>query len=163
MDVSALPRKLDEEPRLSGSYPHPSGTATSSGGLSRERCNRLWLIYLRRGGAILDVLSALSWFSFDGANSCAAAKAAEWSLTNGIRLELAGQGTHVTGMHLGAADTDLMAGYQGPMLDPAAVATAAAEGIEAGEWEILVDDRSTMIKSGPVADPKDFYTSTSST
>lgn len=38
------------------------------------------------GGAILNVLSALSWFSYDGATSYAAAKAAEWSLTNGIRL-----------------------------------------------------------------------------
>lgn len=41
------------------------------------------------GGAILNVLSVLSWFSFDGSNTYAAAKAAEWSLTNGVRLELA--------------------------------------------------------------------------
>lgn len=43
------------------------------------------------GGAILDVLSALSWLSYDGTNGYAAAKAAEWSLTNGVRLELAAQ------------------------------------------------------------------------
>ena len=42
------------------------------------------------GGAILNVLSALSWFSYEGADAYAAAKSAEWSLTNGIRLELAG-------------------------------------------------------------------------
>src|SRR6478609_8072698 len=41
------------------------------------------------GGAILNVLSALSWVSYDGANAYSAAKAAQWSLTNGIRLELA--------------------------------------------------------------------------
>jgi len=41
------------------------------------------------GGGIVNVLSALSWFSADGANAYAAAKAA-WSLTNGVRLELAG-------------------------------------------------------------------------
>ncbi|MFF0154567.1 hypothetical protein [Micromonospora sp. NPDC005203] len=69
------------------------------------------------GGGILNVLSALSWFSFDGANTnangYAAAKAAEWSLTNGIRLELAKQATLVTGLHLGMADTDLTASYDG--------------------------------------------------
>jgi NAD(P)-dependent dehydrogenase (short-subunit alcohol dehydrogenase family) len=109
------------------------------------------------GGAILNVLSALSWFSYDGANAYAAAKAAEWSLTNGIRLELTGQGTMVTGLHLGAADTDLT-DYEGPKLDPADVARAALDGIEAGKIEILVDDWSTMIKSTLAADPSAFYT-----
>ena len=110
------------------------------------------------GGAILNVLSALSWFSYDGANSYAAAKAAQWSLTNGIRIELAGQGTLVTGMHLGAADTDIMAGYEGPMLDPADVARAGLDGVEAGDLEVLVDDWSTMIKATLATDPGQFYT-----
>lgn len=110
------------------------------------------------GGAILNVLSALSWFSYDGTNSYAAAKAAQWSLTNGIRLELTGQGTLVTGMHLGAADTDIMAGYDGPMLDPADVARAGLDGIEAGQLEVLVDDWSTMIKASLAHDPAAFYT-----
>jgi len=68
------------------------------------------------GGAVVNMLSALSWFSYDGVNAYAAAKAAEWSLTNGVRLELAAQGTQVTGVHVGAVDTDLMAGYDGPMV-----------------------------------------------
>ena len=42
-----------------------------------------------RGGAILNVLSRLSWLSYQGANAYAVSKAAAWSLTNGIRLELA--------------------------------------------------------------------------
>jgi NAD(P)-dependent dehydrogenase (short-subunit alcohol dehydrogenase family) len=37
-------------------------------------------------------------------------KAAEWSLTNGVRLELQGQGTLVTGVHVGMVDTDMTAG-----------------------------------------------------
>jgi len=109
------------------------------------------------GGAILNVLSALSWFSYVGANSYAAAKSAEWSLTNGIRLELAAQGTLVTGMHLGAADTDIMAGYAGPMLDPADVARAGLDGVEASKLEVLVDDWSTMIKATLAEDPARFY------
>ena len=110
------------------------------------------------GGAILNVLSALSWFSYDGANAYAAAKAAEWSLTNGVRLELAKQRTLVTGLHLGAADTDMMAGYTGPMLDPADVVRTALDGVEAGALEVLADDWSAQVKASLAGDPAAFYT-----
>ncbi|MFG1705259.1 SDR family oxidoreductase [Nonomuraea sp. M3C6] len=109
------------------------------------------------GGAILNVLSALSWFSYDGANAYSAAKAAEWSLTNGVRLELAGQGTLVTGVHLGAADTDMMAGYEGDMNDPADVSRAALDGIEEGRIEVVVDEWSVKAKAPLSADPSLFY------
>lgn len=109
------------------------------------------------GGAIVNVLSALSWFSYDGSNAYAAAKAAEWSLTNGVRLELAAQGTAVTGIHVGAVDTDIMAGYDGPKVDPADVVRAALDGLEAGRLEVVVDDWSAMIKATLSGDPAAFY------
>jgi NAD(P)-dependent dehydrogenase (short-subunit alcohol dehydrogenase family) len=115
------------------------------------------------GGAILNVLSALSWFSYDGANAYAAAKAAEWSLTNGIRLELAPQGTQVTGIHVGAVDTDIMAGHDGPKVDPADVVRAALDGLQAGDLEVVVDDWSAMIKATLAGDPADFYARTAPT
>ncbi|HXA58849.1 MAG TPA: SDR family NAD(P)-dependent oxidoreductase, partial [Streptosporangiaceae bacterium] len=85
------------------------------------------------GGSILNVMSLLSWLSYDGATAYSAAKAAEWSLTNGIRLELAGQGTTVTGLHLGSTDTDMMAGFDVEKNDPADVVRTALDGLEAGE------------------------------
>ena len=109
------------------------------------------------GGGIVNGLSALSWFSIDGANAYAAGKAAAWSLTNGIRLELREQGTQVTGVVLGAADTDMMAGYTGPMSDPADVVRAALDGVQAGDWEVLVDDWSRHVKASLAADPRAFY------
>ena len=109
------------------------------------------------GGGIVNVLSALSWFSIDGANAYAAAKAAAWSLTNGVRLELTGQGTQVTGVVLGAADTDMMSGYTGPMSAPADVVRAALDGLQAGDWEVLVDDWSRHVKAALAADPREFY------
>jgi len=109
------------------------------------------------GGAVVNVLSALSWFSWDGVTSYSAAKAAEWSLTAGTRVELAPQGTQVLGLHLGAADTDMMAGYQGPLLDPADVVRAALDGLEAGQVEVLVDDWSRTAKRGLAEDPAAFY------
>ncbi|SEG87763.1 Short-chain dehydrogenase [Nonomuraea solani] len=110
------------------------------------------------GGAILNVLSALSWFSADGANAYGAAKAAAWSLTNGVRLELRGQGTQVTALHLGAADTDMMAWYEGAKTDPGDVVRAALDGIEAGSMEVVVDEWSAAVKASLAADPALFYT-----
>jgi NAD(P)-dependent dehydrogenase (short-subunit alcohol dehydrogenase family) len=109
------------------------------------------------GGGIVNVLSALSWFSYDGANAYAAAKAAEWSLTNGIRLELAKQKTLVTGVHLGAADTDMMAGYEGDMVDPADVVRAALNGVESESFEVVVDEWSAGAKASLARDPSEFY------
>ncbi|MFD0783977.1 SDR family oxidoreductase [Micromonospora azadirachtae] len=110
------------------------------------------------GGAILNVLSAASWFSHDGANAYATAKAAEWSLTNGIRLELAGQRTLVTGLHLGAADTEMMTRYDGDKGDPADVVRAALDGVEADKLEVIADEWSAHVKASLAADPSIFYT-----
>ncbi|MEV4756525.1 SDR family NAD(P)-dependent oxidoreductase [Micromonospora sp. NPDC049559] len=109
------------------------------------------------GGAVLNVLSAMSWFSYDGANAYGAAKAAAWSLTNGVRIELAGQGTLVTGLHLGVADTDMSAWYEGDKGDPVDVVRAGLDGIEAGRLEVLADAWSAHVKRSVAGDPSEFY------
>lgn len=109
------------------------------------------------GGAIVNVLSALSWFSIEGSNAYAASKAAAWSLTNGVRLELAKQGTTVTGVHLGVVDTDMTKDYDGPKLPPSTVADAALDGLEAGELEVLADQWSADVKAALARDPREFY------
>jgi len=63
------------------------------------------------GGAVVNLLSAMSWFAHPGANAYHVAKAAAWAMANSVRLELAGQGTLVTAVHLGLADTDMSAGF----------------------------------------------------
>jgi len=109
------------------------------------------------GGAIVNVLSALSWFSSPGAGAYAVAKAAEWNMTNGVRLELAAQGTFVQGVLLGAADTDMMAAYDGPKADPRDVVRRALDGLAAGSIEVVVDDWTAMVKSSLGGDPAQFY------
>lgn len=101
------------------------------------------------GGAILSVLSVLSWLTFEGATVYGAAKAAEWSLTDGIRLELAPQGTLVTGLHVGAVDTDMMAGWDIPKNDPADVVRAGLDGLAADRQEVLADDAAVQAKGEP--------------
>ncbi len=109
------------------------------------------------GGAILNVLSALSWFSYEGADAYAAAKSAEWSLTNGIRLELASQGTLVTGLVLGSTDTDMVAGWDVEKNDPGDVVRSALDGVEAGQMEVLADDASAQVKATLAGDPSVLY------
>ena len=59
------------------------------------------------GGAIINVLSVASWMNGPGLATYGASKSAAWALTNGLRIELAQQGTQVVGLHAGFIDTDL--------------------------------------------------------
>ena len=136
--------------------------------LRREMDTHLWgtldvireftpILSANGGGAVVNVLSALSWFASPGAGGYAAAKAAAWNMTNGVRLELVGQGTLVQGVHLGAADTDLMANYDGPKIDPRDVARRSLDGLADGSIEVIVDDWSAMVKASLAGDPAVFY------
>jgi NAD(P)-dependent dehydrogenase (short-subunit alcohol dehydrogenase family) len=136
--------------------------------LHREMGTNLWgplamirafapILSANGGGAIVNVLSALSWFAAPGSGGYAAAKAAEWNMTNGVRLELAAQGTIVQGVLLGAADTDMMAGYDGPKIDPRDVPRLSLDGLAAGSIEIVVDDWTAMVKAALAGDPAPFY------
>lgn len=109
------------------------------------------------GGAVLNLLSALSWTSYDGANAYATAKSAAWSLTNGVRLELIGQGTSVTGLVVASVDTDMMAGYDVEKSDPADVVRAGLDGVEARAFEVLADEASVQLKAALSADPSVLY------
>jgi NAD(P)-dependent dehydrogenase (short-subunit alcohol dehydrogenase family) len=109
------------------------------------------------GGAIVNTLSNLSWFSYPGNTSYGVSKAAAWSLTDSIRLELAGQRTQVTGLYVGAVATDMIAGYDGPTVAAADVVRAAIDGIEAGALEVLVDEPAREAKASLNLDPSVRY------
>ena len=100
------------------------------------------------GGSILNILSVLAWFTFPDVGAYSAAKSAEWSLTNSLRAQLAEQNIRVTGLHVGFMDTDMARGVTSPKNDPAEVAKAAIDGIEAGAYEILIDDLSRQVQAG---------------
>ncbi len=98
------------------------------------------------GGAILNVLSAVAWTTVEGNAAYGAAKSAEWGLTNGVRLELAGQGTLVSALVPGVTATETMRDYakvaglrirDGAMNEPIDLVRLALDGLEAGEIEIL--------------------------
>jgi NAD(P)-dependent dehydrogenase (short-subunit alcohol dehydrogenase family) len=109
------------------------------------------------GGAVLNMLSALSWHSAGMSHAYSAAKAASWSLTNGVRLELAPQGTQVVGLHVAGVDTDMLAGIEADKSDPADIVRAGLDGIEAGALEVLADQTTVDVKVALTADPGVVY------
>ena len=100
------------------------------------------------GGAVLNVLSALSWASVTGVETYCASKSAAWSLTNGLRHALNTQGTQVVALHVGFMDTDMTRNLPVPKANPNDVARAGIAGIERGELEVLADAASAQLKQG---------------
>jgi NAD(P)-dependent dehydrogenase (short-subunit alcohol dehydrogenase family) len=104
------------------------------------------------GGALVNILSALSWISLPGTGLYSASKAAAWALTNALRTELREQGTLVVGLHVGYMDTDMAAHAQGPKTAPADVADQVLQALEAGREEVLADAISHQVKAGLTAE-----------
>lgn len=107
------------------------------------------------GGHILNVHSVLSWVGTAGSYS--ASKAALWSQTNSLRLELRRREIAVTGLHVGYVDTDLTAGVDAPKSSALDVAVLALDGIETGAHEVLADDVSRQVKAGLAEDLRVLY------
>ena len=100
------------------------------------------------GGAIVNVLSVLSWLNIRSAATYSASKSAAWSLTNGLRGELKSQGTQVVGVHVGFMDTDMASGVDMPKTDPLDVARQTLVAVAEGKDEVLADDLSRQVKKG---------------
>ncbi|WP_169090442.1 SDR family oxidoreductase [Paenibacillus sp. PL91] len=99
------------------------------------------------GGSILNILSALSWFSSGGSEGAySAAKAAAWAMTNELRLNLYPQNVRVAGLHVGFMDTDMTSGVEAPKSNPADIAKIAIDGIESDSFEILADEPSRQLQ-----------------
>jgi NAD(P)-dependent dehydrogenase (short-subunit alcohol dehydrogenase family) len=135
---------------------------TDSGGLRRAMETNLYgmlsvsqafapVLRNNGGGALVNMLSALSWISFPGTGAYSVTKAAAWALTNGLRVELREQGTQVVSVHAGYIDTDMVKGVDAPKSSPQAIAAAVLAGIEAGDQEVLSDETSRNVKSGLAA------------
>lgn len=116
------------------------------------------------GGAILNVLSAAAWTTVLGNTAYAAAKSAEWGLTNGVRLELEGQGTLVSALVPGLIGTQTLFDFaerhgiefaDGAVMDPADLVKLALDGLEAGHIEIL-DLHSAEAKATLAGPPRAF-------
>ena len=107
------------------------------------------------GGAVLNVLSVLSWLHPSGLGSYAASKAAAWALTGATRDELAPRGIAVSALHVGYMDTDMAAGIPADQKTAAShVAAQALHGIETGLPEIVADELTHQVKQSLATTPQ---------
>jgi len=102
--------------------------------------------------AILNILSVLSWLHPGGVGAYSGAKAALWAQTNSVRDEVDPHSVTVTALHVGYMDTDMVSGVDAPKSDPAAVASAALDGVEQALVEVLGDELTRQVKAGLSAD-----------
>ena len=151
-----------------------AGTSTSSTGIlthtdeeirANVETNFLGPLFLARAFApiltaqdesvIIDIHSLLSWYAVAGIYS--ATKAALWSATNSLRLELAPAGVHVVGVHVGWVDTPMAAHSTDPKTQPADLVRTVFDAVEAGEYEVLADEASAQVKAGLSAPIEALY------
>lgn len=112
------------------------------------------------GGALVNVLSVVSWFNAPMQGTYCASKAAELSLTKAVRCELRAQGTLVVGVYAGYIDTDMAARMWGAdefsKSSPAEIAARVLAGIADGTEEILTDERAQGVYSALLKDARPF-------
>lgn len=108
------------------------------------------------GGVIVNILSALSWVNMPQHGTYSVSKAAAWSMTNGLRNELAGQGTHVVGVHVGYMETEMVSHVKADKASPRDVAKAILNAVEAGDDEVLADGTAQYVKAH-LSDARGIY------
>ncbi|KJK45040.1 short-chain dehydrogenase [Lentzea aerocolonigenes] len=99
------------------------------------------------GGAIVNVLSVLSFIGRPAFRGYAASKSAGWSLTNSTREALREQGTQVIAVHAGFIDTDMASIVDAPKISPEDVVSQVLQAIENGDDEVLADERTRSVKA----------------
>jgi NAD(P)-dependent dehydrogenase (short-subunit alcohol dehydrogenase family) len=109
------------------------------------------------GGALVNVLSVVSWYAPPFNASYCASKSAEWALTNALRVELHGQGTLVVGVHAGFIDTDMAAAVEDAKISPSDVVAQTLDAVEKGQPEVLTDDWTRHVKDSVATDQQSLY------
>jgi hypothetical protein len=71
-----------------------------------------------------------------------------WAAINSLRQNRLDQATLVTAVYVGYVDTDMAAWVDAPKTAPDVVVAAALDAIEAGEYEVLVDEFARHIRTG---------------
>ncbi|AMN42238.1 SDR family oxidoreductase [Rhodoplanes sp. Z2-YC6860] len=108
------------------------------------------------GGAIVNVLSVVSWFTLPFNATYGASKRAALAVTESARIELKAQRTRVLSVHAGYIDTDMAADISQPKTSPQQVAARTLEALRSGNDLVLADDRAQHVWQATRADPFGF-------
>lgn len=117
--------------------------------------SRAFVPVLARSGqsAIINVGSMAAFIHVADNTGYSAAKAAQLMLSQGLRGELAGQGTRVLQVLPGFIDTDMGARFPLPKASPASIAAATLDALAAGEDLVLPDRFARFSYEALLADP----------
>lgn len=111
------------------------------------------IVGVNGGGAIANFLSPLALATHPFCGNYCATKAACRALTDGMRAELAGQGTLVVSVFPGAIDTGMMTKLDIPKSEPAIVAQGVVDAIAAGHTECWVGETAPEFRDQWRVDP----------
>ncbi|HEC14662.1 MAG TPA: SDR family NAD(P)-dependent oxidoreductase [Rhodospirillales bacterium] len=106
------------------------------------------------GGAVVTLGSIASHVNFPVLGSYSASKAAVHSLIQGVRAELADQGTLVVGVYPGPIDTEMAEPFPMEKTAPDVMVRTVLDALEAGEEDVYPDAKSVELHAGLQADPK---------
>jgi short-subunit dehydrogenase len=106
------------------------------------------------GGVIVNLLSVASLVNFPFLGSYSASKAALYSLTQGVRAELAAQGTAIMGVFPGPIDTDMAKGIEMDKASPEEIATGILTAIENGQEDVFIDQMAVQFHKDYLSDAK---------
>jgi short-subunit dehydrogenase len=99
----------------------------------------------RSRGAIVNILSRNSLAPIPVMPAYSISKAAAFSLTQSLRVLLAGQGLRVHAVLPGPVDTDMLQGVDIPKTSPESVAAAVFDAMDNEEDDIFPDPASAFI------------------
>lgn len=108
------------------------------------------------GGAILQVLSVGALACFPQVGTYCVSKFATRGMVQGVRLELARQGTFVAGIYSGAVESDMSKNTPGPKVSAVEHGRESLGALERGEVEIYPDFKSREIRDAVTKDMAAF-------
>lgn len=106
------------------------------------------------GGAIINMQSILSRVNFPSNGGYSASRAASLSMTQGVRAELAAQGTLVVAVMPATVDTNMSKNDPPPKVSPREVAVCALQAVNDGVEDIYPGELATNMAVQLMSDPK---------
>ncbi|NJL64194.1 MAG: SDR family oxidoreductase [Methylacidiphilales bacterium] len=112
------------------------------------------ILKMNGGGAIVNMLTILAKSNLPANGSYCASKAATFSMTQGVRAELANQGTLVVGVMPGTVDTGMSKDYPPPKVAPTEVVWEALKAVVEGVEEVYPGEQAKQLAAQLLSDPK---------
>ncbi len=107
-------------------------------------------------GSVLNVLTLVSMASMAAIGGYSASKAAAWSMTQALRVELAARGITVFAAYPGAVDTDMIRSFEMDKTDPRVVARNAITALHEGTLDCFPDPMAQQAGAAWLKNPRDL-------